>query len=126
MYISLKIGSLDLQGSSLIEELREQKIVIDDFKKRIELIEAKHLIYSDIQIKNIQSSNILSRNIEISLQRTLTQQQSLKHIRDSLNNCSGLFNTLDNLYSVLKNSLQHVEAFNSQAIKTLGKYQIIL
>ena len=126
MYISLKIGSLDLQGYSLNEELREQKIVIDDFKKRIELIEAKHLIYRDIQIKNIQSSNILSRNIEISLQRTLTQQQSLKHIRDSLNNCSGLFNTLDNLYFVLKNSLQHVEAFNSQAIKTLGKYKIIL
>ena len=126
MYISLKIGSLDLQGCSLNEELREQKNLIDDFKKRIELIGTKYLIYGDIQIKNIQSSNIFSRNIEISLQRTLTQQQSLKHIRDSLNNCSGLFNTLDNLYVVLKNSLQHVEAFNSQAIKTLGKYKIIL
>ena len=126
MYISLKIASLDLQGYSLNEELREQKIVIDDFKKRIELIGTKHLIYRDIQIKNIQSSNIFSRNIEISLQRTLTQQQSLNHIRDSLSNCSRLFNTLDNLYFVLKNSLQHVEAFNSQAIKTLGKYKIIL
>ena len=115
-----------MQGCSLNEELREQKNLIDDFKKRIELIGTKYLIYGDIQIKNIQSSNILSRNIEISLQRTLTQQQSLKHIRDSLNNCSGLFNTLDNLYFVLKNSLQHVEAFNSQAIKTLGKYKIIL
>ena len=63
--ISSKIGSLDLQGCSLNEELREQKNLIDDFKKRIELIGTKHIIYRDIQIKNIQSSNILSRNIPI-------------------------------------------------------------